>query len=272
MLFLNLPEKQRILKRYIIELAYSGKNYHGWQNQPNAITVQEVLEKAISTILGTDISLTGAGRTDSGVHASYFVAHFDCESHFNCGKLTHKLNRYLKKDISVFTVKETSGEFHARFEAVSRTYKYVISKKKSVFLPELAMLYTGDLDLQKMNAASSIILNTSDFTSFAKLHSDNKTSVCEIKNIGWESRGDIIVFTITADRFLRNMVRSITATLLEIGKSKLSLAELEEIINSKDNQKTPMSAPAHGLYLFDIQYPETYKLKNPVGESEFPFI
>lgn len=259
-------------KRFIIELAYQGKNYHGWQSQPNALTVQESVENALSTLLRTEISVTGAGRTDTGVHASYYVAHFDGPADIQADYLCYKLNSYLDSSVSVFSIKETSDDFHARFKAISRTYKYHIHTKKSAFLSDLSYAYTQKLDVGLMQKASDYLLEIKDFSSFAKLHSNNKTNICNLSQCQWEAHPGYLIFTIKADRFLRNMVRAITGTLLDAGRGKISLDEFREIVNSKDNQKAGKSAPSVGLYLFDIEYPEKYNIKNNPDFGLFPFL
>lgn len=259
-------------KRYFIEFAFRGMEFHGWQVQPNAVTVQEVMEKAISDILRTTISLTGAGRTDTGVHASYFVAHFDCDIPFKPDKLSFKLNGYLGKDITIFRILEAPPEAHARFDAISRSYKYLVLRKKHSFLHEYSFLYQREPDLGRMNEAADIIKRTEDFSSFAKLHSDNKTNICTISKALWEEKDNYLVFTITADRFLRNMVRSISATILDVGKKKITLDEFRDIIHSRNNQMASASAPAQGLFLWDIEYPGHYGLVNPGKENFLPFL
>lgn len=265
-------KKKGEAKRYFIEFAFRGTEFHGWQVQPNAVTVQEVMEKVISDILRTTISLTGAGRTDTGVHASYYVAHFDCDIPLKPEKLSFKLNGYLNKDITILRILEAPPEAHARFDAISRTYKYLVLLKKHSFLYPYALLFQKDLDLERMNEASGIIRQTEDFSSFAKLHSDNKTNICSISRAFWEEKEDTLVFTITADRFLRNMVRSLTGTILDVGKKKISLDEFRDIIKSRDNQKASASAPAQGLFLWDIEYPGHYGLVNPGKENFLPFL
>lgn len=257
--------------KYIIELSYSGKNFHGWQIQPNAPTVQQYLQESFSTILQEEITITGAGRTDTGVHASYYVAHFDSESSFDPDSLLHKLNQFLSKDVSIFQIHQVKDDFHARFGALSRTYKYIIRTKKSAFLDDLCFYYSGNINLEKMNECSASLLKYSDFTSFAKLHSDNKTNICKIKKAVWEIKGDYLIFTIQADRFLRNMVRAITGTIFDVGKGKISTEEFKYIVDKRDNQLASMSAPAKGLYLWDIEYKSEVGLRNPGIDREFPF-
>ena len=245
------------MNRYIVQLSYKGTRYYGWQRQPREISVQEVVEKALSTILREELSLTGAGRTDTGVHASFYIAHFDLEKEIkDTAKLAHQLNRFLPEDVAIQKITKTSEDFHARFSAVSRTYKYFISLKKSPFNTETCYQITGILHIEKMNEAAKTLLEFTDFTSFAKLHTDVKTNNCRIFRAEWEKLGDDLVFTIKADRFLRNMVRAIVGTLLYVGKGKISVEDFIHIIEKKDRGAAGTSAPAHGLFLVDIEYPE----------------
>jgi tRNA pseudouridine38-40 synthase len=244
--------------RYFIYISYKGTSYHGWQIQPNSLTVQKLLDEALSTILSENISTTGAGRTDTGVHALIFCAHFDSESpDLDIRKnLIHKLNRYLPKDISVTSVRKVKPDANARFSALSRTYKYFISKVKDPFSVDSSWHMHGDIKINEMNEASALLLKYSDFTSFSKLHSDVKTNICKIYLAKWETNGNQIIFTIKADRFLRNMVRAIVGTMIEIGFGKIDLRKFEYIIISKDRCEAGKSAPAQGLFLTEIEYPE----------------
>ncbi len=242
--------------RYFIELQFNGKNFHGWQLQPNAYTVQGELNEKLSLLLNKPVETVGAGRTDSGVHAKYFVAHFDIKKELiNLPKLIHKLNNFLHEDIRVIGIHPVSNKVHARFSALSRTYKYFISTQKDVFRKDLAWQLFYNLNLEAMNSGASELLKYSDFTSFSKLHTDVKTNTCKIHLSQWTREENMLIYTITADRFLRNMVRSIVGTLIRIGKGKLSLDDFIEIINSKDRSKAGESAPAQGLFLHEIAYP-----------------
>ena len=241
--------------RYFIQLSYSGTNYSGWQVQPNGISVQQILNEKISLKLGVPIELTGAGRTDAGVHASYFIAHFDCEKKINTSFI-EEMNRFLPHDIALQNIKMVIPEAHARFSAISRTYKYQISRTKNPFLFEFSDYYQGKLDIEKMNKAAASLTKIKDFTSFSKLHGNNKTNNCNVTKAIWEEENDILVFTISADRFLRNMVRAIVGTLLDVGKGKLTVSEFKNIIENKDRQKASSSAPAKGLSLTFVEYPE----------------
>ena len=246
--------------RFFIELSYNGKAYHGWQNQPNAISVQEVLEKALSTLLKNTIALMGAGRTDAGVHASQMFAHFDFEETIDYKDLVYKLNSFLPKDIAVVDVFEVNSETHTRFDALSRTYNYKISTLKNVFDYDFAYQVQLPLDLEAMNQACKILLEYKDFQCFSKSNTDVKTYNCDIKEAFWTENSGKLTFTITADRFLRNMVRAIVGTMVNIGLGKLNSDDLHEIIASKDRSEAGFSAPAHGLYLVKIVYPDTIRI------------
>jgi len=244
--------------RYFIQLSYKGTNYHGWQFQPNAISVQEVLVKAFSTILREEIEITGAGRTDTGVHAIDFMAHFDTkiENIHLDDKFIFKINSYLPKDIAIHKIIPVLKEAHARFDAISRTYNYYIHQKKDPFLLESSSFIPQDLDVEAMNTASNLLFNFIDFTSFSKLHTDVKTNNCKITEAFWRQENHKLIFTISADRFLRNMVRAIVGTLLEVGKHKLTINDFTQIIESKNRSKAGVSVPAQGLFLSSINYPK----------------
>lgn len=248
--------------RFFIELSYNGKAYHGWQNQPNAISVQEVLEKAMTTILKTEISIMGAGRTDTGVHASQMFAHFDFEGNFEAKKLVYKLNSFLPKDIAIHNIFEVSSEAHARFYAERRTYNYKISTSKNVFDYDFAYQVQSSLDVDAMNEACKILFEYKDFQCFSKSNTDVKTYNCDITEAYWAQNNNQLVFTITANRFLRNMVRAIVGTMVNIGLGKLKPNDLHQIIASKDRGKAGFSAPAHGLYLVEIVYPKKIRENN----------
>ncbi len=240
--------------RYCIEFSYNGKNYFGYQVQPDAVSVQEELEKALSTILREGIKTTGAGRTDTGVHAKKMFAHFDTEKPLdNC--LSRKLNSFLPPDISVKRVFKVKDDFHARFDATYRTYEYYISLDKNPFTQEYAWQHwKRGLDLDKMNEACKILFEYEDFTSFAKLKTDNKTNICAIYKAEWEQHGSELKFTVSANRFLRNMVRAIVGTMVEIGLGKMQPGDLRKVIEDKHRNSAGTSAPAHGLYLVDVGY------------------
>lgn len=242
--------------RYFIYLSYNGKNYCGWQIQPNGITVQEEIEKALSTILRHPVSITGAGRTDTGVHAALMVAHFDIENPLmDIAQLGEKLNRLLPRDIAISHIRAVKPDAHARFDAISRTYKYYVTDKKDVFRGELAHKIYGKMDFGKMNEAAQILFEYTDFTSFSKLHTDVKTNNCRIMQAEWREENGQWVFTIQADRFLRNMVRAVVGTLFDVGRGKIDLNGFRNVIEQKDRCKAGTSAPAQALFLVDIEYP-----------------
>ncbi|MDR0798385.1 MAG: tRNA pseudouridine(38-40) synthase TruA [Dysgonamonadaceae bacterium] len=245
------------MKRYFIYLSYNGKNYCGWQIQPNGMSVQERIEQGLSLLLGSPVSITGAGRTDAGVHARYMVAHFDWEdAALNPQELAQKLDRFLPADIAIRSIDAVVPQAHARFDALSRTYRYYLTDRKNPFQTDFAYRVSFPLDFDRMNQAAAILLKYTDFTSFSKLHTDVRTNNCSIKRAGWTQEGDLWVFTIEADRFLRNMVRAIVGTLLEVGRGKLSLEGFRQIIESKDRSRAGTSAPAHALFLEAIRYPD----------------
>lgn len=245
--------------RYFIHLAYNGLAFFGWQIQPNHPSVQETLENCLSLLLHEPcVAITGCGRTDTGVHASSFYAHFDTEMHFTpeeCQHLVHKLNNFLPKEIVIFDLFEVAPDLHARFDAESRTYKYYICTKKNPFKQQFAYHYHRVLDVGKMNEAASLLLQNEDFTSFSKVHTQVNNFICHVTEANWEEVDDELVFTITANRFLRNMVRAIVGTLLEVGVGKISVQGFQDIINQKDRCAARTSAPAHALFLTDVRYP-----------------
>ncbi|MCL3781258.1 tRNA pseudouridine(38-40) synthase TruA [Prolixibacteraceae bacterium JC049] len=257
------------LKRYFIQLAYNGKNYHGWQIQPNAISVQEELNKALTVLLKNDINVVGAGRTDTGVHASFFVAHFETDATFDPKQLTYKLNRFIRGQVSVEQIFEVDSEMHARFSALSRSYKYFISKKNNPFSSELAYHHRVPLDVEKMNEAGKILFDYIDFTSFSRLHTDVKTNNCRIDKVQWTEDGDFLVFEIKADRFLRNMVRAIVGTLIQVGEGKCTIEDFRKIIEDKNRGRAGASAPGNALFLTDIEYPE--EVNNQLNRSAGSF-
>ncbi len=245
------------MQRYFIQLSYDGTNYHGWQIQPNGITVQEVLGKVLSTISREKVSLTGAGRTDTGVHASFFVAHFDSENENLCSqRIIYSINCMLPHDIAVQNIYKVRPEAHARFDALSRSYEYYLSKSKDPFTRFYSDKQSIKPDLLKMNEAAAKLYNYSDFTSFSRLGSDVKTNNCKIYEARWSDQGNRLVFSIKADRFLRNMVRAIVGTLLEVGWNKLTVEGFPKIIEMKYRGAAGASAPAKGLFLTDIIYPK----------------
>ena len=247
--------------RFFIQFSYFGKAYHGWQNQPNAITVQEVLESGMSKLLNSPVSLMGAGRTDTGVHAKEMYAHFDIDTLDNIPEYIFRLNSFLPNDIAVHRIFEVEHDAHARFHATARTYEYHIDKKKDPFSTDLAHFVKKDLDIAQMNSAAALLLGKKDFECFSKSNTDVYTNICDLREAKWERKNDRLVFTITADRFLRNMVRAIVGTLINVGLGKYPADYVNTILKSKDRTKAGVSVPAKGLYLTSIVYPNTI-LKN----------
>jgi tRNA pseudouridine38-40 synthase len=241
-------------------LSYAGTNYSGWQVQPNGISVQQVINEKMSLKLGEEIEVTGAGRTDTGVHAEFFVAHFD--SHVKVSdEFISEINSFLPSDIVFHNIQKVIPEAHARFSAISRTYQYRITRKKNPFLNDFSYYYHSQLDISEMNRAAAILKKVSDFTSFSKLHSSSKTNICKLTQAEWKEESDLLVFTISADRFLRNMVRAIVGTLMDVGKGKLSIKDFKDIIEHKNRSKASSSAQAKGLFLTHIEYPENIYVK-----------
>ncbi len=240
--------------RYFIKFSYNGTNYHGWQSQPNAISVQETLNKAMSVILNSEIDLMGAGRTDTGVHAKMMFAHFDFDASIDSNSLVHKLNSYLPKDIAVFDIYAVKENAHARFDAKKRTYEYHIHTFKNVFLQEQSWYCLHELDIDLMNIAAAELLKFTDFQCFSKVHTDVNTFNCKIEEAYWRKENESLIFTIAADRFLRNMVRAIVGTLLNVGLKKITIEDFIKIIESKNRSEAGFSVPAHGLYLTKIEY------------------
>lgn len=255
------------MSRYFIHMAFDGSDYCGWQIQTKEKTVQQTLEHALTTILRDDISVTGAGRTDTGVHSSYFMAHFDLDSPLissgnglsnstdpSSEQFIFKLNRFLPPDIVVYKIFKVPEDLHARFSATYRTYHYHISLIKPLFNRNFSHYIYGELDIETILSCCRVILETNDFTSFAKLHTDVKTNNCRVTHAHWKVTDTGYIFEITADRFLRNMVRSLTGTLLNAGLGKLDTNGFRAIVDAKDRGKAGTSAPAKGLFLVDIGY------------------
>jgi len=243
--------------RYFIYFSYFGKNYHGWQKQPNATSIQEKLTETLSLLLKSEIEIVAAGRTDTGVHAKEMYAHFDLNRDITeeFYSITKRLNSFLPKDIAVFGFYRVSDDAHARFDATKRTYQYYIHLKKDVFNCDFSWYFRRNLDIIQMNKSCQILLKHTDFQCFSKSNTDVFTYDCKLYDAFWKEEGKNLVFTITADRFLRNMVRAIVGTLIEVGTYKISIEQFEEIIKSKDRRKAGFSVPAHGLYLTKIKYP-----------------
>lgn len=239
--------------RYLIHLAYNGANYCGWQTQPGLPTVQLTIEQALTTLRRVPTAIVGCGRTDTGVHASDFYAHFDSDDAVD-DNLTFKLNSYLPPDIAIFGISPVADNFHARFSAISRTYQYHVSTARLPFRQGLYNRIYFSPDVDAMNRAAEVLMQYDDFTSFAKLHTDNKTNICHLSEAHWDAVGEELIFTITANRFLRNMVRSVTGTLLDVGRGKLDIDGLRAIIEKKNRCAAGVSMPAQGLFLTKVEY------------------
>ena len=246
------------MPRYFIYLSYDGSNYHGWQVQPNAPTVQEKLESALSLLMRCPMAVTGAGRTDTGVNASTMVAHADFEEEIDCKQVAYRLNKILPPDIAIHYIRRVTDTAHARFDATSRRYRYYVCLAKNPFNRRYSCRLTGEIDFDAMNEAAAVLPEYIDFTSFSKLHTDTKTNNCKIAYARWSRISpDEWVFEIEADRFLRNMVRAIVGTLLMIGRGKIGKEKIREIIEKKERCEAGDSAPAQALFLEEVKYPES---------------
>ena len=245
------------MPRYFIYLSYDGSNYHGWQIQPNAATVQETLEKALTLLMRHPVSVTGAGRTDTGVNASSMIAHTDFPEPLDCKQTVYRLNRLLPQDIAIHEIKEVRTDAHARFDATSRRYRYYVSTAKDPFSRSYSCRVMGDIDFEAMNRAAATLPEYTDFTSFSKLHTDTKTNNCKVMSARWTQLSPTRwVFEIEADRFLRNMVRAIVGTLLMVGRGKITIERFKEIIEKKERSEAGDSALAQALFLEEVKYPE----------------
>ncbi len=241
-----------------MRLSYRGAGFHGWQIQPNDNSVQQTVEQAMATVLRRPVSITGAGRTDTGVNARMMVAHFDVDTPIaDTAMLVRSLNGIVGSDIAIYTIFPVHDDAHARFDATSRTYKYFAHTLKSPFLYPLSWQCRPDLDFDLMNQAADRIMDYRDFTSFSKLHTDVKTNNCLVTRAQWDRVGEQWVFTITADRFLRNMVRAVVGTLVEVGLHRITIDDFCRIIEQRDRCKAGTSMPPHPLFLWDITYPYT---------------
>ncbi|MBL4653933.1 MAG: tRNA pseudouridine(38-40) synthase TruA [Flavobacteriales bacterium] len=244
------------MSRYFVKLAYDGTPFHGWQIQPNANTVQQEIQKALSTILGTKTEVVGCGRTDTGVHASAYFLHFDSDNDFEEDKLISQLNGLLPVEIGICEVYKVTQGSHARFDATLRSYEYRIVRVKSPFEVKRAYQFRLLLDVNAMNLAAKYLLNITDFASFCKLGSDAKTTICKVTQAQWEQKNELLIFKISADRFLRNMVRAIVGTLMDVGLGKISFEAFKSIIETGNRSDAGTSVPAHGLYLTHVEYPK----------------
>ena len=244
-----------MMDRYFLEIAFDGTSYHGWQVQPNADSVQNQINSCLTRLLRKEIFVQGAGRTDTGVHARQMYAHFDFEEDIPVD-FVNRCNSFLPSDIQVVGCLRVKPESHCRFDALSRTYEYFISNSKNPFFINKAFYFYKPLNLQLMNQAIPLLLKCTDFTAFSKSNTQTKTNNCKVYSVEWKQQNNLLVFEIKADRFLRNMVRSIVGTFVELGTEKISLSDFKQIIASKDRSRAGFSVPACGLYLKNVEYPE----------------
>lgn len=244
------------MKRYFIYLSFDGTAYHGWQIQPNGITVQQVLQERLSTLLQRNINIVGAGRTDTGVHAHLMVAHFDYDGDIDCEQLPYKLNRMMPRDIAINKIIEVSPDLHARFSALSRTYHYYIHTNREPFRRFYSLEMPYKLDFEAMNEAAKHLLDVNDFGAFCKTGADVRTTLCNLTYVKWEKMNEegCWCFVVIANRFLRNMVRAIVGTLIEVGRGRLTIDEFVNVVASGNRKNAGESMPAHALFLWDIDY------------------
>ncbi len=243
------------MKRYFVWISFDGTAYHGWQIQPNGMSVQEKLQQCLSTLLRQPIEVTGAGRTDAGVHARQMVAHFDCDGEMDCTQLAYRLNRILPRDISCERVELVAPEQHARFSATKRTYRYFIHTERDPFLRHYSVEMHWALDFELMNEAAAWLLTVDDFKAFCKANADNKTTLCHVTTAQWVKTGEsTYYFEISANRFLRNMVRAVVGTLIDVGRHCLTLEEFKTVVREGTRSDAGQSMPAHGLFLWEIEY------------------
>lgn len=243
--------------RYFLEIAYDGNPYHGWQRQPNASTVQQILEEALSVLLRQNITITGAGRTDAGVHAKQLFAHYDYDESLDLANLQFRLNRFLPPTIAIKNIFPVTPEAHARFDATERSYTFVINRSKDPFTKDYAYLMEKPLDIEAMKMATKLLYGRQDFKCFSRSKTDVRTYICEVREAVWKLEGNQLLFSITADRFLRNMVRAIVGTFLEIGMGKMTEAQFRDVLRSRDRGHAGASVPGHGLYLTQVAYPQS---------------
>jgi len=247
--------------RYFIELSYNGKNFHGWQYQPNAISIQQTIEDSLEILLKQRIKISGAGRTDTGVHAKQMYAHFDFEDTLNLENLIYKLNAFLNKDIGIVNIHKVKPDSHARFDAISREYQYYITQKKDVYNYDKKYFFSKKLDFDKIDEAINILKKTKNFKSFCRTKSDVTNYNCDIYNFHYEIKDSEIIFIIRANRFLRNMVRSLIGTILDVSQDKILIKNLPEIIKKSNRIYAGPSVPAHALFLSNVEYPKTIFIK-----------
>ena len=247
--------------RYFFEIAYNGRNYNGWQSQKNAIGVQAIVEDTLSKLLRKKTEITGSGRTDTGVHCEQQFFHADIEHEFVAEEFTIRLNSFLPAGIAIYSIRPVRPDASARYDAIERSYKYQITRKKNPFLEGYAWHYFKPLDLETMNVAAALMIGEQDFECFSKVKTDVNHFLCRVKSASWHTKGDLLVFSITANRFLRGMVRSVVGTLLDVGSGKTSMHEFTQILQSKDRKRAGANVPPYGLYLTKVTYPQTVFIK-----------
>jgi tRNA pseudouridine38-40 synthase len=247
--------------RYFFEISYNGTNYHGWQNQANAVGVQQIVESALSKIFRTKLEIVGSGRTDAGVHCVQQYFHADVDKEFDQPTWLIKLNSLLPKDIAIRSIQPVKAEAHARYDAYERSYEYKITRVKNPLLVGQAYHYFKSLEVANMNRAAALLVGEHDFECFSKVKTDVNHFICILKKANWNQKGDLLVFNVTANRFLRGMVRAIVGTLLDVGTGKITVKEFEEIVKGKDRKKAGMNVPPEGLYLMSVKYPKNVFVK-----------
>lgn len=243
--------------RYFFQISYNGTNYNGWQSQRNATGVQAIVEKALSTVLRSEIAIVGSGRTDTGVHCIQQFFHADIDKAFEYERLITQLNSFLPRDIAIHGIRRVKPDASARYDAVERTYEYHITTKKDPIRLGLAYYFFKPVDIQTMNKAAALLHGTHDFQCFSKVKTDVNHFICDVRKAGWNQKDDLLVFTITANRFLRGMVRAVVGTLLDVGTGKLTMKEFRDILKSKDRKNAGMNVPPGGLFLVSVRYPKS---------------
>ena len=247
--------------RYFFEIAYTGKNYAGWQSQANATGIQTVVEECLSKLFRQPLKITGSGRTDTGVHCRQQFFHVDIDAAFDAETLILKLNSFLPSDIMIRTVRMVKAGAHARYDATERTYEYYVTLAKDPFLDGFALRSFKIPELKTMNRAAALLVGVHDFASFSKVKTDVNHFICEVKKAEWKKKGDLLVFTISANRFLRGMVRAVVGTLLEVGTGKISVNDFKAVLQSKDRRKAGANVAPGGLYLVKVKYPASLFLR-----------
>ncbi len=249
------------MMRYFFEITYHGKQYHGWQSQSNAMGVQQIVEDALSKLLREKISIVGSGRTDTGVHCAQQFFHADIEKPFDPDNLIIRLNSFLPRDVAVRSLRKVNSSASARYDAAKRTYQYHITLAKDPLQVGLAFYFYKALHVPTLQRAAALLIGTHDFECFSKVKTDVNHFMCNVKEARWKQKGDQLVFTITANRFLRGMVRAVVGTLLDVGTGKISVEDVKSLLKSKDRKKAGMNVPPEGLYLMSVTYPKSVYMK-----------